>query len=279
MATEYEPQEYHEHGHGGATGGNLIRRIEALPPAGKLALAAATGGVVVLGIMALRSRTASSSKTPLVAPDGSVYYLPVKSASFDQNAQPTQSPVAPAAPPIAPPWPDYTGGLLKDANPPQRPLRLMQGMTGGTSPTGVPIETGTVVPNSSTPMPAPAAPPTHSMPAYAPTYATAATSTPVARTAPTPVSSAQYPGLGGGYDDSAKAGSRAARGAWHGAQQTRWHSSGGGMGMGRFGGGGSSGPAPNGTHPPATWGHATLVSTAPGQVAPGMWRPFSIHRG
>src|SRR5258707_15630298 len=37
-------------------------RIENLPPAGKIALAAAAGGVVVLGVMALRSRTTTRSE-------------------------------------------------------------------------------------------------------------------------------------------------------------------------------------------------------------------------
>src|SRR5260221_7584448 len=98
MPEEYEPQEYRSHGHGSASGGNLIQRIEALPPAGKLALAAAAGGVVVLGVIALRNRTSGKSNQAFVGPNGLVYHLPVNAAQFDDNAQPNPPDHSPLLP-------------------------------------------------------------------------------------------------------------------------------------------------------------------------------------
>jgi len=250
-----------------------------LPPAGKIALAAAAGGVVVLGVMALRSRT-SSSNTPLVAPDGTVYHLPVKRVQFDENGQPGQQqppPPAPPAPPATPVDPEHKLdrlglGLLWPRDPgPGQPGYL------GYSPTGVPIQSGTIVPSSTQPMVAPVGPPPR--PTSAPAYV-AATRTPsiTTNTSPAPTT-----GTGGGYADQGMP-ATVARGAWHGKMQARWNGRGTGAGigsgpkgggMGRLGGG----PTPAGVHPPTTWPSAGLITTAPGQVAPGTWRAFSVHRG
>ncbi len=275
MAEEYEPQEYHSHGHGSASGGNIIQRIEALPPTGKLALAAAAGGVVVLGAIALRNRTSSKSNQAFVGPNGLVYHLPVNQSQFDENAQPQPQQQQPG--PAGPTGPD--AHIMVDP-----PIGTLYHYTFSGTPQSPPwnpqqmyAAPRATVPSSSAPMPAPTGPPPR--PASAPAYV-AATRTPsiTSNTSPAPTT-----GTGGGYADQGVP-AMVGRGAWHGKQQARWNGRGTGAGIGSGPKGGGigrlgGGPTPAGVHPPTTWPSAGLITTAPGQVAPGMWRQFSVHRG